>query len=360
MHEISYNFHKNHDLILDKECYLKKGLSGIINTGNKCYSNSIIQCLSHTLKLTDYFLSKKYRSDYVESNFRRKKEYLFSVVYKNLLFNLWEFNDLQNPRMFYEKILTFLPKYNNNQQHDSHEFLIDFLNVLHNSISYKIDVNISGEIQNETDKLMKSSLIQWKNMYQNDYSEIVKIFNGMTINLIKCNSCKYESDSIFEFFNCINLNLNNSDTLNQCLEYYFNKSMIDDWKCDKCNNLGCSRELNLWTLPNYLIIHLKRFDENGKKIKSYIDFPIDDLDLTPYICHKKNDPNNYIYSLYAVNYHEGDIKNGHYWTSVKNLNSKWYTFNNGNVNENNNTVDIKTQLVTPNAYILFYYKKFIK
>lgn len=175
MHEITYNFHKNHDILLDKEFYLKKGLSGIINTGNKCYSNSILQCLSNTLKLTDYFLSKKYRADYVESNFRRKKECTFSVVYKNFLSNVWEFNELQKPNMFYEKILLFLPKYNNDRQHDSHEFLIDFLNVLHNSISYKIDVNITGDVQNETDRLMKTSLIQWKNMYQNDYSEIVKI-----------------------------------------------------------------------------------------------------------------------------------------------------------------------------------------
>lgn len=358
---MTYNYHHNHDLKLSKEFYIKKGLSGIINSGNKCYSNSIIQCLSHTLKLTDYFLSNGYKNDYMESNFRKKKECLFSIIYKNFLLSLWEFNELKRPNSFYENILCFLPKYNNNQQHDSHEFLCDFLNILHNSISYPIDVNITGEIKNETDQLVKDSLIQWKNMYKNDYSEIVKIFNGMTINNIKCNNCKYESSSIFEFFNSININLNNSNSLNKCLDYYFNTTIIDDWKCDKCNNLGCSRQLNLWSLPNYLIIHLKRFDENGNKIKSYIDFPIDDLDLTHYICNKKKDPNNYIYTLYAVNYHEGNMKNGHYWTSVKNINSEWYTFNNGNVTKQHMDSDnIKTQIVTPNAYILFYYKKFIK
>ena len=89
---VTYDFHKNHGLILDKEFYNKKGLSGIINTGNKCYSNSILQCLSHTLKLTDYFLSNKYQNDNIESNFRKKKSLfldccikIYYLIYGNLM-----------------------------------------------------------------------------------------------------------------------------------------------------------------------------------------------------------------------------------------------------------------------------------
>ena len=43
--------------------YNDKGLSGIVNMGNTCYINSAIQCLSHTLDLTDYFLTKKWETD---------------------------------------------------------------------------------------------------------------------------------------------------------------------------------------------------------------------------------------------------------------------------------------------------------
>ena len=93
-------------------------------------------------------------------------------------------------------------------------------------------------------------------------------------------------------------------------------------------------------------------------IKEYIDFPIDDFDLTKYITKKKRDPNNYIYSLYAINNHEGNTRSGHYWSSVKNIDGKWYKINDGNVSKYN-TVDLKTQLVTSNAYILFYYRKYI-
>ena len=40
----------------DYSLYNNKGLSGIVNLGNSCYINSAIQCLSHTLELTDFFL----------------------------------------------------------------------------------------------------------------------------------------------------------------------------------------------------------------------------------------------------------------------------------------------------------------
>ena len=39
--------------------YIGNGLSGIVNTGNTCYLNSCIQCISNTLLLTKFFLEEK-------------------------------------------------------------------------------------------------------------------------------------------------------------------------------------------------------------------------------------------------------------------------------------------------------------
>ena len=40
--------------------YLHGGLMGISNLGNTCYMNAMIQCLSHTLEMTDIFLSRDF------------------------------------------------------------------------------------------------------------------------------------------------------------------------------------------------------------------------------------------------------------------------------------------------------------
>jgi len=377
MSDIEYDFYTNHQLSLPKSYYIKKGLSGLINTGNICYSNSILHCLSHTLKLTDYFLSNKIKSDIFECNLKNKKEYTSILHFIRLLSNIWSANELINPKFFNHYINNNLVKYNNTHQHDSYEYLLDLLNLLHTGLSYKVNVTISGDVQTDTDYLMKKSILYWKNEYENNYSEIISIFNGLTVNVIECNNnnCKYQSNVFFESFNSFNIdiNINGSSTLTDCIDNFFNITIINDWKCEKCNNhesrnnsdqdklsSGCTKKLNIWSLPNYLIIQLKRFDNNGNKIHNFVDFPIDELDLTKYICPIKKDANNYIYSLYAVNYHGGNRHTGHYWSSVKSLDNIWYLFNDGNISTYHINTDLKSQLVTSDAYILFYHRKMIK
>lgn len=358
--DYEYDFWTHYELKITKSTYTGKGLCGLINIGNKCYMNSILQCLFSTLKLTDYILSTDYKEDL---NAKRSESYVLHS-YVTLLNHVWDSNQLIKPKSFIENLSKFHSKYYSLQQQDSHECLIYILDILHKALSYEIEVSINGEIKNQTDAMMKKSLETWKRFYEKEYSFIIENFYGNIINNVKCVNCDF-SEEIFEPYNNISLSLNNeSSTLQNCLDDYFNnQNIINTWKCDKCKGTGCNKSSILWTLPNYIIINLKRFKNDSQfdvsKNNSLITFPLKDLNLTNYVSKEKNDVNNYIYDLYAINYHKGDLNGGHYWSACKNLDGNWYNFNDGNVSRYTSS-NLESQLVTKDAYILFYHRKFIK
>lgn len=379
--DYDYDFHKNYNLLVRKDNYVKKGLSGLMNLGAKCFASSIIQCLSNTLSLTDYFISDKFKEDVnmSSSSFKKLPESTVLINYHNLIRNMWDENQIIKPKSFMESVAFFHKKYFSMSQQDSHEFMLYLLDLLHRSIKYEIDVDIKGKVLSYKDQLMKESLETWKRFYENDYSFIVDTFNGTTISNIICNKCG-NKNALFEPYNSFSLSLPNMNcTLYECLDHYFdNNEIIENWRCEKCspgsNPSGCTKNTKVWTIPNYVIIHLKRFREltpsnvDGMVLRSHrlkntnlVDFPLKDLDLTKYISQDKCDNNNYLYDLYAINQHSGDLNSGHYWASCKNLDNNWYQYNDANVSKYNLSDDhIKQKLVTNEAYILFYRRKIIK
>lgn len=89
--------------------------------------------------------------------------------------------------------------------------------------------------------------------------------------------------------------------------------------CPGCKeHRQASKKLDLWRLPEILIIHLKRFSYSRytkNKLDTFVDFPIHDLDLSKYIGHRcQQIPHNY--RLYAISNHYGSMGGGHYTAYV--------------------------------------------
>lgn len=347
---IRYDYYKNYNFKADKTKYLKNGLCGLINMGNKCYLLSILQCLIYTLKLTDYFISGEYKNDINKKN---KNENNILNNYVILLQEIFKENQLIKPLSLVQNINKYISEYNKMNQEDSHECLLKLLDIFHKAISYEITL----EFKETNNILMKKYIDTFKNFYQNDYSYIIKLLYGMYLNKIKCINCNFE-EIIFEPFNSITLDItiDYSIELKDYLNEYFNDLEINSWKCTTCKKKGCKKKGSIWTLPNYLIITLKKFKNDNKLTKNNVNitFPIEDLDLTKYISKEKNDRNNYIYDLYALNIHKGNLNSGHYISICKHFNEKWYLFDDGNVSQINNI-----NYYTNDVYILFYMRKFI-
>lgn len=351
-----YDFHKFYELKLKKSKFKTKGLCGLINLGNKCFMNSILQCLSNTLQLSDYILSGESKEDV---NKKSKVVHVYNS-YSTLLYNIWEMNQVIKPKTFIESISSIHKKYFKCSQQDSYECFLYILDILHKSLNYTIDVNISGTEKTPRDVLLKQSMIIWQKFYENDYSVIIDMFYGLFCSQSTCIKCNFNEVN-FEPYNSICLPIpDDTSNVYNCLDNYCKIENVLDWKCEKCGGDCCKKETNLWTIPNYFVINLKRFNDYGKsKNNNQVNYPLKDLDLSKYISQLKEDPNTYLYDLYAVNFHSGDLNSGHYWSCCKNLDGYWYKYNDGNVSRCSDNA-FQEQLVTKNAYILFYQRKFIK
>ncbi|XP_040443567.1 ubiquitin carboxyl-terminal hydrolase 43 [Falco naumanni] len=172
-----------------------------------------------------------------------------------------------------------------------------------------------------------------------------------------------------------------SCTLDECFQLYTKEEQLapdDAWRCPHCKvpQQGTVK-LSLWTLPDILIIHLKRFRqvaEHRHKLTTLVRFPLRGLDMAPHVaqrgqaggqllgrwapwqpplCLPPSCPRDYLYDLYAVCNHHGSMQGGHYTAYCCNaLDGQWYSYDDSRV-EGVQEAEVSTR----SAYILFYQRR---
>ena len=65
-----------------------KGICGLRNLGNTCFMNSALQCLSHSVDLSKYFLMK-FNLQEVNKNNKYGSGGAIASAYQNLISELW-------------------------------------------------------------------------------------------------------------------------------------------------------------------------------------------------------------------------------------------------------------------------------
>ncbi|KAL2320608.1 hypothetical protein Fmac_029577 [Flemingia macrophylla] len=145
-------------------------------------------------------------------------------------------------------------------------------------------------------------------------------------------------------------------SLYTCLEAFLREEPLvpeDMWYCPKCKERRqASKKLDLWRLPEVLVIHLKRFSYSRSmkhKLETFVNFPIHDFDLTNYIANKNNSRRQ-LYELYALTNHYGSMGSGHYTAHIKLLDeNRWYNFDDSHISPIS-----EDEVNTAAAYVLFY------
>ncbi|XP_010211959.1 PREDICTED: ubiquitin carboxyl-terminal hydrolase 43 [Tinamus guttatus] len=173
-----------------------------------------------------------------------------------------------------------------------------------------------------------------------------------------------------------------SCTLDECFQLYTKEEQLapdDAWRCPHCKVLQQGTvKLSLWTLPDILIIHLKRFRqvaERRHKLTTLVRFPLRGLDMAPHVAQRGQAPGkqvlghwapwkaplylpescqlDYLYDLYAVCNHHGSMQGGHYTASCCNsLDGRWYSYDDSTVEGVQ-----EDEVSTRSAYILFYQRR---
>ncbi|KAI1727563.1 ubiquitin carboxyl-terminal hydrolase domain-containing protein [Ditylenchus destructor] len=321
-----------------------RGLRGLVNMGNTCFMNCIIQTLLHIPMLRDYFLSDQHNCQCQALAFNEQNKCLMCELAH--IFQEFYGGEIVPyvPHKMLHLVWTHAKHLAGYEQHDAHEFLISALNVLH-----KHSESISMKVNPHECKCI-----------------IDRLFTGQMQSDLTCTRCGRVSTTVDPYWdislellngpkraagaNCLETPVVKQRTLDECLDNFVkpeNLGCNSKIKCDNCGTYEEStKQLTLRKLPIVACFHLKRFEHTvsarRQKIKDPVKYP-EFIDLTPYTTTYRNvtksmssEPENESsslrhlsrltnrYSLIAVVNHNGTTESGHYSCFIRHQRHHWY------------------------------------
>ncbi|KAJ8758803.1 hypothetical protein K2173_000524 [Erythroxylum novogranatense] len=287
----------------EKPCFAPCGL---LNCGNSCFANVVLQCLTFTRPLVAYLLEKGHQREY------NCDDWCFLCLLQEHVERASQSSQPFSPI----KILSRLPN----------------IGVCLDEFGGEKAVDASSQ---------ETTLIQ-------------HIFGGQLQSQVICASCNKISNQ-FESMMDLTVEIHgDAASLEECLDQFTVKEWLHGdnmYKCDGCNDyVKAWKRLTIRRAPNILTIALKRF-QSGRfgKLNKRVTFP-ETLDLSPYMSEEADGTD--IYKLYAVVVHI-DMLNasffGHYICYTKDFCGNWYRIDDCKV-----TMVELDEVLSQGAYMLLY------
>ena len=308
--------------------------------------NSIIQCLYYTTPLVKYFEDGEHCKDInPKSVYHGRVAREISEVFAALGSGSYNCVSVQE---FKTAMGTLHQPFQGYNQHDSHEFLMLFLNWLHEDLRREVPPK-GQNYDNIPDHIVAE--ISQKNSNGDGQSIVTSLFQGEHRCRVICDACFHES-LIFEPFTIITLSLppKGGCTLEDLLQHYYEDSKVE-YICPECRKTGTgTRKIDIWRVPPVIILHFNRFEYevSARKKQNMISFPLEKLSFINHTAEEHKEIA--VYNLIGVSNHFGTMNGGHYTSFCKSYAEKvWYNFNDQNV-----TKLTTSKVNTSAAYLLFY------
>ncbi|VDD81499.1 unnamed protein product, partial [Mesocestoides corti] len=327
---------------------------GLVNFGNTCYCNSVLQAL---------FFCKPFRNRvllYRQQSKGQKKETLLSCL-ADLFFAVSTKKKKVGqipPKKFVQRLKRENVLFDNYLPQDAHEFL----NYLLNQIADILQAENASEEANKKPGAADTECAASVNAR----TWIHEIFQGTLTNETRCLNCETVRTKDEDFLD-LSVDIKQYTSITNCLQCFSNTETIQSENKYYCEVCRCKQEaqkrMRVKRLPELLALHLKRFkySENANrfiKLSYYVPFP-QELRLF----NTSDDATNpdQLYELMAVVVHSGSgLNRGHYISLVKS-DGIWLLFDDEYVDKIDpaNICDFfgttsDASKTSDSAYILFY------
>ncbi|CAJ1989996.1 ubiquitin carboxyl-inal hydrolase [Leishmania donovani] len=326
---------------------------GIVNLGNTCYMNSVLQVLNST-PLGQYFLTDAYVSHLL--NTKGKLTRLinsFSFVIRELNRSDCKFSVSASP--FKSALGDYYEGFQNSSQQDANEFLRVVLDGIHGALNVNDSNRIEfPEIDNSKGTDDELARRYWGQYYQKNSSVIVDYCAFQERSAIVCPSCCHQSRS-FNVSLSIEIPIPRTSSkvsLDDCFAAYCREEILDDssmYMCPNCHQkVNARKQLLFYSAPPVLFITLKRFRCYGdfttaSKVNSSVFFS-KTLNIASYMCSSFSKTK---YHLVGIINHQGNMYGGHYTADAVGADGVWCHFSDEQVT--------KAEVADNNlAYILCY------
>ncbi|EKG10883.1 Peptidase C19 ubiquitin carboxyl-terminal hydrolase 2 [Macrophomina phaseolina MS6] len=211
---------------------------------------------------------------------------------------------------------------------------------------------INVAIQMDTEEFFRLLMDQLESelLSPEDKQRLRNFYGGRSVNQIKSKDCQHVSETTETLFN-LPLEVKGKETLEDSLSSYVEGESLEGenkYKCEPCGGrlVNAVKRTCLQSVPDNLIIHLKRFDFDPftmtrSKINDSFRFP-SRIDMSPYKVEYLSDPEKPIeedfFELVGVLVHAGGVEQGHYWSYIRvrpdnQGSSRWIKFNDDTVTE---------------------------